>query len=177
MPSSTTWSPGGAKRALYNLSKQLIKAGHVVDAFTPASADETFLPMKEVANKYQVFPKRRTLLGNASAVLRRMGHLGTSWIDHEGTQKYIAKVINAGSYDVVLSEQDFYTLSPFILKFLTGSVVYYCQQPDRMQEAFLAEVSRPIATEGLLGWWRKRQDWYFSRQANQLDRDNARFAS
>jgi glycosyltransferase involved in cell wall biosynthesis len=168
---------GGAKRALYNLTKHLMRGGHVVDAFVPASADEAFLPLKEVVSGYRVFPKRRTPLGTASAVLRRMGQLGSSWIDHEATQESIADAINAGSYDVMLCEQDLWTFSPFILKYVAGPVVYSCQQPDRSQEAILDAVFSSAVTEGQSGRWDKWRSSYVSRRANQVDKDNARFAS
>jgi glycosyltransferase involved in cell wall biosynthesis len=168
---------GGAKRALYNLAKHLMKLGHVVDAFVPEGADEKFFSMKEVVRGYRAFPIEPASSGAASGVLRRIGQFGNPSRDLERTHKRIAEAINAGSYDVVLSEQDIDTLSPFILRFLTGPVVYYCQQPDRSQEAILAEVSRPIAKEGKLGGWRERWNRHLLRQDAQLDKDNARFAS
>jgi hypothetical protein len=41
------------------------------------------------------------------------------------------RVINNGNYDVVFSEQDQFTMAPFLLKYLKKPHVYYCQQPLR----------------------------------------------
>jgi glycosyltransferase involved in cell wall biosynthesis len=169
---------GGAKRALYNLTKHLAKAGHAVDAFIPSTAEENFLPLRDVVTTYRVFPIRRTPLGATSSALRRLLRLGTSLRDQERGQQSIAEAINAGSYDVVLSEQDRDTRSPFILRFLTKPTVYCCQQPHRYQEAILDVVSRSAgATIRRFEWLRERVRNYLERRATQLDKRNAQSAS
>jgi len=169
---------GGAKRALYNLTKHLVKAGHVVDAFIPSTAEENLLPLRDVVTTYRVFPIRRTRLGAASSVLKRLFRLGNSVRDQERGQQSIADAINAGSYDVVLSEQDRDTLSPFILRFLAKPTVYYCQQPHRCEEAILDVASRSAgATIPRCEWLRERFRNYLYRRAIQLDKRNALSAS
>jgi glycosyltransferase involved in cell wall biosynthesis len=169
---------GGAKRALYNLTKHLVKAGHAVDAFIPSTAEENFLPLRDVVTTCRVFPIRRTPLGATSSVLRRLLRLGISLRDQERGQRSIAEAINAGSYDVVLSEQDRDTLSPFILRFLAKPTVYYCPQPDRCQEAVLDVVSRSAGVPiRRFDWLRERLRNYRSRRVRQLDKRNAHSAS
>jgi glycosyltransferase involved in cell wall biosynthesis len=168
---------GGGERALYNLNKQLTMAGHAVDAFVPANADESCISLKDVVTRHRVFPIRRTFLGRASSALRRAALLSRSWLDDERAQKSIAETINAGSYDVVLSDQDHRTMSPFILRYLTGPVVYYCHQPCRSGETILAaELWLQEPDEGWR-WWDERRSNYFRKAERQIDKENARFAS
>ena len=42
---------GGAKRALYTFVKFLTKSGHTVEVFVPSSADESYLPLKDVVRE------------------------------------------------------------------------------------------------------------------------------
>jgi len=169
---------GGGKRALYNLTKHLVKAGHAVDAFIPSTAEENFLPLRDVVTTCRVFPIRRTPLGATSSVLRRLLRLGISLRDQERGQQSIAEAINAGSYDVVLSEQDRDTQSTFILRFLAKPTVYYCQQPDRCQEAVLDVVSGSAGVPiRRFDWLRERLRNYRNRRVSQLDKRNALSAS
>jgi glycosyltransferase involved in cell wall biosynthesis len=165
---------GGAKRALYNVTKQLTKAGHVVDAFVPASADESFMSLRDVVRDHRVFQRQRTFRGRASTALRFMAGLPHSWVNYEVTQESIAEAINAGAYDVALVEQDYWTMSPFVLKYLKGPAVYYCDQPDRSEEAILLE---GLKLEDPSTGWRARRDKYLRAEITEIDKQNARFAS
>lgn len=134
-------SSGGAKRALYNFVKYLTKATHSVDVFVPDTADEKFLPLTEIANKVTVFPTVKTIKGIIPSLLRyRIPPIGFL----ERTHEDIAASINKNDYDVVLAEQDRYTMSPFFLKFIKKPTVYFCQQPFRADEAVLQKKSQPL---------------------------------
>lgn len=133
---------GGAKRALYDFVKYLTKLGHLVDVFVPSTADETFLPLKDVANNIYVFPVRKAITDLIYSILRYIPPVQVSLVDLEKTEKEIADTINGQDYDVVLSEQDQYTMSPFFLKFIKKPTVYYCHQPSRANEAILHKISQ-----------------------------------
>jgi glycosyltransferase involved in cell wall biosynthesis len=98
-------------------------------------------------------------------------------MEQERTQKSIADAINTGSYDVVLSEQDYYTKSPFLLKFVARPSLYYCQQPDRSQEAFVQMVARSGAGTRRTQWYRRKWENFRTRQNVDHDKRNASFAS
>jgi glycosyltransferase involved in cell wall biosynthesis len=157
---------GGAKRALYGFIKYLTKSGHLVDVFVPSTADETFLPLKDFANKVYIFPVRKTISGAIYSTLCYIPPIKISLRDLEKTEKEIADVINKKDYDVVFSEQDKYTLSPFFLKFIKKPTIYYCQQPSRFNEAIIQKISHPPLVKKI---WRK----YFARK---IDKKNASFA-
>jgi glycosyltransferase involved in cell wall biosynthesis len=165
---------GGAKRALYGFVKYLTKSGHLVDVFVPSTADETFLPLKDVANKVYVFPVRKTISGAIYSTLCYVPPIKISLRDLEKTEKEIADAINKKDYDVVFSEQDKYTMSPFFLKFIKKPAVYYCQQPSRFNEVIIQNVSQKRRGDypQFVKIWYK----YFGSKLSEIDKENASFA-
>ncbi len=134
---------GGAKRALYDHVNYLVSQGHEIDVFVPETANETFLPLAEMVNEFKVFPVKTGSLKSWVYSKLNPKTPNTELIsikDLESSQKDIATSINDRSYDVVLSEQDRFTMSPFILKYIKIPAVYYCQQPLR-NDKILEEIS------------------------------------
>jgi len=165
---------GGAKRALYGFVKYLARAGCAVHAFVPSTADETYLPLRQLAEGVTIFPVHRTVLGFVRSPLHplpvRAHHI--SLADLEATQRRLAAEINRQECDVVFVEQDRYTMSPFVLKYLAKPSVYYCQQPVRLHEALLGKLQR--STQVGLGrrMWRR----YVAASLDPVDKRNASFA-
>ena len=126
---------GGAKRALYGFIKYLNTSGYEVDVFIPDTANETFLPLKDIATNLTVFPVNKSFL--RSSIHNKIPSIikTVSMKTLETTEKNIAITINNGDYDVVLSEQDQFTMSPFFLKYIEVPTVYYCQQPPRNERS------------------------------------------
>ena len=122
---------GGAKRALYN-SVEFLSRDHQVDVFVPSLADEDYLSLKDVANGFCTYPVKNTLPGFLYSTLKYFPSK-ISIRDLEKTQKYMAQEVNRRDYDVVLCEQDKYTMAPFFLKYLKKPHVYFCQQPVHSQ--------------------------------------------
>jgi glycosyltransferase involved in cell wall biosynthesis len=129
---------GGAKRALYSFVKYLKNAGNQVDVHVPSTANENYLPLKDIVDGFYIYPVRRTMMGVISSSFRYI--LPRSFVDLKRAQERIADEINVGPYDVVFSEQDQFTMTPFLLRRLKKPTVYYCQQPSRVQELVLQEV-------------------------------------
>lgn len=166
---------GGAKRALYGLVKYLIKAGCAVDVFIPSTADERFLPMKQIVNNLTALPVRRTLSGMIKSAIQYVLPIraySISLADLEETQKRIAAIIDRSDHEIVFVEQDQYTMSPFILKYLNKPYVYYCEQPRRSSEAVLKKLSESIDTNLLKKVWRG----YITPRLDRIDRENASHA-
>jgi glycosyltransferase involved in cell wall biosynthesis len=63
-----------------------------------------------------------------------------SLINLEKVQRDIANDINRRDYDVVLCEQDRFTMAPFFLKYIKKPCVYFCQQPS----IFRYDISREL---------------------------------
>jgi len=130
---------GGAKRALYN-NVEFLAQEHEVDAYVPSIANEEYLSLNDITGSYYTFPVKNTVTGFVASVLKYFPSK-LSIADLEKTQKHMAEMVNQGGYDVVLCEQDQYTMAPFFLKYCTKPTVYYCQQPPR-NDAILKRLNK-----------------------------------
>jgi glycosyltransferase involved in cell wall biosynthesis len=166
---------GGAKRSLYGFVKYLSSSGHKVDVFIPETANETFLPLKEITKNFQVFPVKRRLL-RSWAYSNHIHPLinPISMKDLELAEKEIALTINNNNYDVALSEQDQFTMSPFFLKYIQIPTVYYCQQPLR-NEKIIEEISKE-KDNNIPNPLIKMIYSYFSNNDLKIDRKIAKYA-
>ncbi len=125
---------GGAKRSLYTYVDYLTQHGHIVDVFIPTTANEDYLPLKNVASniiEYKVKPsfireKIYSIFSYVPAIFKKV-----SVNNVMKTEKKIAEDLNDSGYDIVYCEQDQYTMTPVILKYLKIPTIYYCQQPIR----------------------------------------------
>ena len=132
---------GGAKRALYDHVKYLINSGHKVDVFVPSTANEDYLPLENIATNFKVYGVQKNFSSLIMSLIKYRLPVG-ELNNLEKAQKLIAEEINNGDYDVVFCEQDQYTMTPFILEYITKPLVYYCQQPLRHDEAILKNISK-----------------------------------
>lgn len=139
---------GGAKRALYGTINYLIHKGHSVEAYLPSTADEDFLPLNELVDEVHLHQVKNTMGGWLYSSFKYVPPFikNISLRDLEATQRDIAGIINDSDHDVVLCEQDQYTLSPFFLKYIKKPTVYYCQQPTR-DEAILTKLEKMVENQ------------------------------
>lgn len=164
---------GGAKRALYGYVDYLNQQNHTVDVFVPSTANEDFLPLKDISNSLKVFPVKKSLKGTLYSNLKYVPPLvkKISLRDLELTQKNIAETINSEDYHLVFSEQDQYTITPFFLKYIKHPTVYYCPQPPR-NEAILENVEDNREINSL-----KRLIFNYSDNKDlKIDKENISFA-
>lgn len=142
---------GGAKRSLYTYVEYLTKQGHIVDVFIPDTANEEYLPLDSVANnviKYEVKPsffreKIYSIFSYVPAIIKRV-----SVNNVMKTEQKIAEDLNDSGYDIVYCEQDQFTMTPVIFKYLTKPSIYYCQQPIR-NEKILDKVNSQKTRAGI----------------------------
>lgn len=128
---------GGAKRSLYTYIQYLTQKGHIVDVFIPETANEDYLPLEAVASsvvKYEVKPsffreKIYSIFSYVPAIIKRV-----SVENVMKAEKKIAEDLNDSGYDIVYCEQDQYTMTPVIFKYLTKPTIYYCAQPVRKEQ-------------------------------------------
>jgi glycosyltransferase involved in cell wall biosynthesis len=142
---------GGAKRALYGYVEYLTRKNHIVDVFVPSTANENFLPLKDVANNLYTFTVPSTLGNSIYSTIKYIPPQvkKVSLRDLEITEQNIAGILNRSDYDIVFSEQDQYTMAPFLLKYLKKPHVYYCQQPLRNDA--VSEVIFPRKKNNIIG--------------------------
>jgi len=167
---------GGAKRALRNHVMHLTRSGHVVDVHVPSTANEEFQSLRDVASSLRVSPVKATFYGRAYSAIRYVPSVGISFYDMERTQREIAATIDGGDYDVVLSEQDQFTMSPFFLKYVRKPLVYYCQQPSRNYEALIADVHRDSGYKTTRSLRQSMRGRGSVKRRLEIERSNASFA-
>ncbi len=142
---------GGAKRSLYTYIQYLTQQGHIVDVFIPETANEEYLPLENVATsvvKYDVKPsfireKIYSVFRYVPAIIKRVS------VDNViKTEQKIAEDLNNSGYDIVYCEQDQYTMTPAIFKYLKKPSIYYCAQPIR-KEKILKKVNEQKTKAGI----------------------------
>ena len=142
---------GGAKRSLYTYIQYLTQQGHIVDVFIPETANEEYLPLESVANsviKYEVKPsffreQIYSIFSYVPAIIKRVSVKNVM-----ETEKKIAEDLNDSGYDIVYCEQDQFTMTPVIFKYLTKPSIYYCAQPIR-NEQILKKVNNQKTKAGI----------------------------
>ena len=167
---------GGAKRALYGYVEYLTKNNHQVDVFVPSTANEEFLPLDRVASNVHVFPVSSTIGNSIYSTIKYIPPQikKVSLRDLEKTQQNIAQVINNGSYDIVFSEQDQFTMAPFLLKYLKKPHVYYCQQPLRNDA--VSEVIFPRKKNNILGSLKSLGSNIVVKRGLNIDKSNSNYS-
>ena len=168
---------GGAKRALRNYVKYLTRLGHLVDVYVPSTANEDFQSLRDYAHSLHTYPVKATILGRTYSTLRYVPPVRISLYDLEKTERDIAETINNGDYDVVFSEQDRFTSSPFFLRYVRKPLVYFCQQPSRMQEASIESVYRDTGYKKSRSAWQSMWGWAFAKRLSKIEISNASFAT
>ena len=167
---------GGAKRALYGYVEYLTKNNHQVDVFVPSTANEDFLPLDQVASNVHVFPVSTTLGNSIYSTIKYIPPQikKVSLRDLEKTEQNIAQVINKGNYDIVFSEQDQFTMAPFLLKYLKKPHVYYCQQPLRNDA--VSEVIFPRKKNNIFGSLKSLGSNIVVKRGLNIDKTNSNYS-
>lgn len=145
---------GGARRALYELGKQLSRR-HVIDVYTLATADESFLSSRDFASSVTVLPfaPRRPLRGGFYLNdARRLQDVR----DLESLSRTVAGRIDDEAYDVALVDACRFVQTPSVLSHLNTPNAYYCHHAPRR---FLEEICRP-ATSSMSVYARARTLWH-----------------
>ena len=153
---------GGGKRALYELVKRLDKR-HEIDLYILSEASEQFLDLRpHVKNTFDYQYRENN---RHPFILKVLSSLSF--------QKRIVRDIERKNYDLVFVHNCKLTQSPYLLRYLKTSSLYYCQEPARIAYEY------PIYLKK-----RSEKDWLgkimLAGNVNfvkKVDRANARFAS
>ena len=172
---------GGAKRALHGFVKFLYKNNMAIELFIPSTANEEFLNLKKYSKLTHVLKIPRTLKGKIISSIKYVPSIKNndfSLADLEICQKKIAELINLSNTDAVIIEQDQYTMSPFVLKYIKKYHLYFCQQPTRINEPIINKIKLESGAkekyQGLFFTpiWRK----FLRKKLMEIDRNNAIYA-
>lgn len=169
---------GGAKRALYGFVKYLKSAGDQVDVHVPSTANENYLPLKGIVDGFHIYPVRWTMMGVISSSFQYFlpTYASSLLVDSKRVQEQIANEINGGPYDVVLSEQDQNTATPFLLRYIKKPLVYFCQQPCRLEEAVLENLARSKHSVDTLPTYNRLWRAHIRSRLPKIDKENASYA-
>lgn len=175
---------GGAKRSLYTYIDYLTQKGHIVDVFIPSTANEEYLPLDDIATNMIEYPVKPSFIREriykifsyVPAIFKKV-----SVNNVFKAEKKIAEDINSGDYDIVYCEQDQYTMTPIILKYLKKPTIYYCQQPIRKDE-ILTKVNNQKQKAGIFNHplikpFAQYYVDYVETHAYQQDYDFAQYAT
>jgi len=125
-------SSGGGKRALYYHVRGLVERGHQVSCWCLDTADQSFLPLSEVAPE-RVVPTefRKPRLGLTSWLAPWYSEAVARMREFDNACKRCAKEIAAGQFDLLFANSSVGYNVPFILRHLRMKKVLYLQEPRR----------------------------------------------
>ena len=126
----------GPKRAIYHFAKELVRRGHHIDLYVLSTANEDFLPLKDLGVTQKTFeaPRRGQVKWLRPYLLERYVESAKriKWLTlYERTLRVVASDIEAGAYDVVWVDNCWITETPFILRHLNTPTLVYCHEPKR----------------------------------------------
>ena len=137
--------PGGAKRALFNFTKELHSRGHYIDCYRLDTFDDvlfspdSFVDTIFMYNLKRLYSFRRFLpyfMSECINLVERIKYL----IRLNSISKRIAKDINKKKYDLAFVHNCVYAQAPFLLRYLKIPTVYYCNEP--LRRAYEPKVER-----------------------------------
>lgn len=175
---------GGSKREAYEFARQFQANGVRVDFYYPSTSNEDFLPLREFVTdsyKYQLklVPELRYRVPGLTRYLDLVG-LVVNIQRLQTLARQIAAKINERKYDFVFLNHDSIVQSPYLLRYLKTTSVYYCAEPIRefyeapIRRAYLEPQSRIDSIQ---------REWYAparlarARIIRQTDQQNVKYAT
>ena len=138
---------GGAKRALHAQLAGLRARGHTIHAFVPTTADDAFLPTRDVVSKLTSWPRERPPERDAllagRGILTGLRRWAAFFRTLHASERALARHISTGGFDVAFVQPSQFTQAPLLLRGLTIPSLYYCQ------EALRAAHEPRVATPGM----------------------------
>lgn len=120
---------GGAKKALYYLLNQLYGSSHTIDVYSLQSGKDDLWPLESVCNKYSDYSQQ---LNETISPFAFKFAWGYALRKLDALQQSIASDIDGKGYDVVFVNNCHLTQSPLIIRWLQTPVVFYAQEPRRI---------------------------------------------
>ncbi len=124
---------GGAKRALYNQTKELLARGHEIECWTLVCSTESYLPMSSLVPVHVIdYPQPFSLMHKYMPKLLDLFQKGFCSITSlKSISRRCARQINNGGFDILFSANCKYQAAPPIARYTDLSSVLYSQEPYR----------------------------------------------
>lgn len=122
---------GGAKRALYETTRRLVKY-HAIDVYTLSGSEHAFCDLRPFVNNYRYFDfETLPLLSSPFGTLNH-GIRTADIVRLRPIQRRLAVEIDRNQYDVAfIYASDKLTNGPILLQYLSTPTVCYCNDPLR----------------------------------------------
>lgn len=132
---------GGAKRALYDQVKGLLARGHEIEAWCPATADKSYLPLTELIPEHDVPLEVESRSVKASRQFRFSPYAaGSVYRQMEQHCRVCADEISSGGFDLLFGNAcENYRVSP-VARFVDIPSVIYLGEPNRWYYESLPEL-------------------------------------
>lgn len=148
---------GGGKRALYYHVKGLLERGHIVEAWCPQTADQTYLPLSDLIKENIV------LLNQPTEGVRRIGRFLSPYqriieqihAMNRHCQK-CADEINHGGFDVLLANPCTFFRTTAIARYVKIPRVLYLQEPYRWLYEAMPRLPWLALPPSNKPWWLSR---------------------
>jgi len=123
---------GGGKRALYYHVRGLVERGHEVSCWCLDTADQSFLPLSELAPEHVVRTEfRKPRAGLTSWLAPEYSEAVARLQEFDEACRRCAKEIAAGQFDLLFANSAVDYNVPFVLRHLRMKKVLYLQEPRR----------------------------------------------
>ena len=158
---------GGAKRVVMEHAKGLSQKGHIIDLYTTNIENDAFDVSPYCANVYSYTID----ITSRMPLVKRFVSDYKNFFSLKNLHRKIAKDIDKRNYDVVLAHPDKFTQSPFLLRFLKTSSIYYCQEPLRIVYEYSMRLREDV------GLFKKLYEEATRLYRKTIDRTNVRAAT
>jgi len=121
---------GGAKRAVYEMARELSARGHSLHEFTFSTADLDYLPLAGIVAQSTVFPlgwlplMRHRVPMLTPYLNTAIGLLNLRQLDL--CSRVFAQTIDANGFDLVFVNDCRFLLNPNVLRYLRTRSIFYC---------------------------------------------------
>jgi glycosyltransferase involved in cell wall biosynthesis len=122
---------GGAKRALRDHIRGLIDRGHTVESWCPPTADQSYLPLRELVNEHVVPASGLPNGGHRFRLTRGYGDCLDTIKAMDRHCRQCAGEINQSGFDLLLASPCRFLSVPAIARYLRMPAVIYLQEPHR----------------------------------------------
>ncbi len=135
---------GGGKRALYDHVRGLVARGHTVEAWCPPTADQTYLPLRDLVPEHIVpYNAPKMLQGKVGRFFAPYKMAVQRLQAMEQHCRECAEAIHQGGFDLVFANSCQFHATPSLARFVRIPSVLYLQEPYR----WLYEATQKLP------WW------------------------
>jgi glycosyltransferase involved in cell wall biosynthesis len=144
---------GGAKRSLYYEVRELVRRGHTVESWCPATADQLYLPLGELITEH-ILPFPTPPQNLVTRLTRPYSSIVNQLRAMDTHCRTAADQINRGGFDLLFGQGCMFFRTTAISRFVNLPTVIYLGEPYRWLYEALPELPWLAPPSWGPGWWR-----------------------